>query len=75
MVTNTDAIVSRPGVRIIFHADGEGGPAAKIGDYDTLMPPRFERGIKIFYDEDVNRLSPSQVLSRLDPLPVYVSYQ
>ena len=75
MVTNTDAIISRPGVRIIFHADGEGGPGAKIGDYDTLMPPRFERGIKIFYDEDVNRLSPSDVLRLLDPLPVLVSYQ
>lgn len=75
MVTNVDAIASPPGVRIIFHADGEGGPEAKIGDYDTLMPPRFERGIKIFYDEDVNRLSPAQVLARLDPLPAFVSYQ
>jgi hypothetical protein len=75
MVTNTDAIISRPGVRIIFHADGEGGRSAKIGDYDTLMPPRFERGIKIFYDEDVNRLNPADVLTLLDPLPVFVSYQ
>ena len=75
MVIDPDAIVSRPGVRIIFHADGEGGPGAKIGDYDTLMPPRFERGIKIFYDEDVNRMSPDQVLAWLDPLPVFVSYQ
>lgn len=75
MVTNTDAIISRPGVRIIFHADGEGGPGAKIADYDTLMPPRFGRGIKIFYDEDVNRLSPADVLRLLDPLPVFVSYQ
>lgn len=75
MVTNTDAIVDRPGVRIIFHADGEGGPAAKIADYDNLLPPRFERGFKIFYDEDTNRLTPRQVLARLDPIPVYVSYQ
>lgn len=75
MVTNTDAIVDRPGVRIIFHADGEGGPAAKIADYDNLLPPRFERGFKIFYDEDTNRLTPREVLARLDPLPVYVSYQ
>jgi hypothetical protein len=75
MVTNADAVVGRPGLRVIFHADGEGGPAAKIGDYDTLLPDRFERGIKIFYDEDVNRLSPSEVLSRLDPDPSFVSYQ
>jgi len=75
MVTNTDAIISRPGVRIIFHADGEGGREAKIGDYDTLMPPRFERGIKIFYDEDVNQLNPTDILMLLDPVPVFVSYQ
>ena len=75
MVTNTDSIVSREGVRIIFHADGEGGPAAKIADYDTLMPPRFARGIKIFYDEDVNRMTPEEVLARLDPTPTFVSYQ
>ena len=75
MVTNPDLILSPPGVRLIFHADGEGGPSAKIGDYDTLMPPRFERGIKIFYDEDVNRMTPSQVLAWLDPTPTFVSYQ
>jgi hypothetical protein len=75
MVTNVDTIVDRPGVRIIFHADGEGGPAAKISDYDNLMPPRFERGFKIFYDEDTNLLSPNEVLDRLDPTPAFVSYQ
>ncbi len=74
MVTDTDAIISRPGVRIIFHADGEGGQGAKLGDYHTLMPPRFERGIKIFYDEDIGLLTPTDIL-RLDPLPVFVSYQ
>ncbi len=75
MVTNTDAVASPPGVRIIFHADGQGGPEAKIADYDTLMPPRFERGFKIFYDEDFNRLTPQQVLERLRPMPAFVSYQ
>ncbi len=75
MVTNSDAILDRPGLRILFHADGEGGPGAKIGDYDNLLPNRFERGIKIFYDEDVNMMSPAEVLHRLAPDPTFVSYQ
>ncbi len=75
MVTNTDLIESPPGVRILFHADGEGGPAAKIADYDNLMPPRFEKGIKIFYDEDSPTMTPGQLLDRANPDPTLVSYQ
>lgn len=75
MVTNVDQIVSRPGVRLLFQADGEGGPAAKILDYDTLLPDIFERGIKIFYDEDTPTMTPSEVLARTDPDPHYISYQ
>ncbi len=37
MVRNPELIVNRPGVRIIFQADGEGGPAAKAADYNTLI--------------------------------------
>lgn len=75
MVTNVDQIVSRPDIRILFQADGEGGPAAKILDYDNLLPEVFERGIKIFYDEDTPTMAPSEVLARTDPDPHYVSYQ
>jgi hypothetical protein len=75
MVTNTDLIDSPPGVRILFHADGEGGPSAKIADYDNLMPPRFEKGIKIFYDEDSPTMTPLQLLDRANPDPTYISYQ
>ncbi len=74
MVTNTDIIVSRPGVIILFQADGEGGPGAKIADYNTLLPPRFARGFKVFYDEDSPTMSPAAVLA-LNPDPDYVSYQ
>ncbi len=74
MVTNTDIIVSRPGVVILFQADGEGGPGAKIADYNTLLPNRFARGFKVFYDEDSPPMSPAAVLA-LNPDPDYVSYQ
>ncbi len=75
MVQNPDLILTRPGVTIIFQADGEGSPAAKVGDYDTLLPARFGRGFKVFYDEDNPTLTPSQVLDLLDPAPDYLSYQ
>lgn len=75
MVRNPELIVNRPGVRIIFQADGEGGPAAKAADYNNLIPDRFGQGFKVFYDEDSPTLSPDQVLTLLDPDPAYVSYQ
>ncbi len=74
MVTNTDNILSRPGVIILFQADGEGSPPPKIADYNTLLPDRFARGMKVFYDEDSPQMSPADVLA-LDPAPDYVSYQ
>ncbi len=75
MVQNPDLIVARTGVTIIFQADGEGSPTAKVGDYNTLLPARFGRGFKVFYDEDNPTLTPSQVLDLLDPAPDYLSYQ
>lgn len=74
MVTNADSILSRPGVIILFQADGEGSPPPKIADYNTLLPDRFARGMKVFYDEDSPQMSPTDVLA-LDPAPDYVSYQ
>lgn len=74
MVPNADQVVARPGVVILFHADGEGSPGAKIGDYNTLLPNRFARGIKLFFDEDTRLLAPSEVLA-LEPQPDFVSYQ
>ncbi len=75
MVTNADLIESPPGVRVLFQADGEGGPAAKLADYDNLLPDRFEKGIKIFYDEDSPTMTPDQLLARTNPDPTYISYQ
>jgi hypothetical protein len=75
MVRNPELIVNRPGVRIIFQADGEGGPAAKAADYNTLIPDRFGQGFKVFYDEDSPTLNPDEVLALLDPDPAYISYQ
>lgn len=75
MIRNPELIATRPGVTIIFQADGEGGPAAKVADYDNLIPARFGRGFKVFYDEDTPTLKPNEVLDILNPDPDYLSYQ
>ncbi len=74
MVTNTEAILSPPGVTVVFHADGEGSPGAKLGDYFGLLPDRFARGIKLFFDEDTRLMTPAELLA-LEPQPDFVSYQ
>ncbi|MFP4512274.1 MAG: DUF4214 domain-containing protein [Acidimicrobiales bacterium] len=74
MVTNADQVVDREGVAIVFHADGFGSPESKLGDYHTLLPDRFERGMKLFYRQDTRVMTPAELLG-LDPPPGFVSYQ
>ncbi|HSL58867.1 MAG TPA: DUF4214 domain-containing protein [Acidimicrobiales bacterium] len=74
MVIDPQNVVDRPGVAIVFHADGFGGRAAKLADYFDLIPDRFPRGLKLFFDEDVNLFSPAEVLA-LDPPPDMITYQ
>ena len=74
MVTNADQVVDRDGVAIVFHADGFGTPEAKLADYFTILPDRFERGMKIFFRQDTRIMSPEELMA-LDPPPGFVSYQ
>lgn len=74
MVVDPEDVVARPGVAIVFHADGFGSREAKLADYFGLLPDRFARGLKLFFDEDVRVLSPAEVLG-LDPPPDVVTYQ
>jgi hypothetical protein len=74
MVTNDHLVEDRDGVAIVFHADGFGSPAAKLGDYFSILPDRFARGMKIFYRQDTRIMSPAELMA-LDPPPGFVSYQ
>jgi hypothetical protein len=74
MVVDPQNVVDRPGVAVVFHADGFGTPEAKLGDYFGLLPDRFHRGLKLFFDEDVGLLTPAEVLG-LTPPPDVVTYQ
>ncbi len=76
MVENKDVIQDYPLVYLVWDADGFGGQWAKIGDYNQYRNEAgFEYGgFKLFYDYDVNLLTPAEVLG-LDPPPAYIIYQ
>jgi hypothetical protein len=82
MVQGRDEIVDRPGVAIVSNIDGFGTPEVKVSVYKQLAhsgplaagQPRLFNGIKLFFEEDANMMSPSAVL-RLRPQPDVVVYE
>lgn len=84
IVTNKDAIKPTDNVQVVLHADGFGGPAAKLAKYDLLVrdEPIQYGGFKLFYPlddpslpgQDIPLLKPEEVLA-LDPAPAVVTYQ
>lgn len=75
MVVDIDDVVDRPRLAMVQHADGFGTQAQKRSTYDTVAEPdQFVMGFKLFYDEDTDLMTPSQVL-RLRPRVRFVSYQ
>ncbi len=76
MFAGKAVIADEPLVELVWNADGFGPPKGKIGDYlQYAAEPGFEYGgFKLFYDYDVPLMTPEMVL-RLRPRPVYVTYQ
>lgn len=75
MITNKSSIEGDPRVDLVIDIDGFGGQAAKLSKYDYLQSVPVEyAGIKLFYREDTDLLSPQQVMS-IDPVPDVVIYQ
>lgn len=75
MVRNDARVVSRSQVAVVFNLDGFGSTAAKVGRYESFASSsRLPLGFKLFYDLDVQLMSPAQVL-RLRPRPVVVEYE
>jgi hypothetical protein len=70
------AIVARPGLATVFHADGNGTPYDKVKVYDLLAFPGapFYRGFKLFFTKDTPLMTPQQTLA-LAPAPDLVTYQ
>ncbi len=76
MLPDRGNIVRRPDLETVFHADGFGGQQAKVKIYRGLAfpSPPFHAGLKLFFNQDYDLMSPAQVMS-LRPQPDIVTYQ
>jgi hypothetical protein len=83
MVKDDDQqIVPRPGVAIVSNVDGFGTPDLKVGVYRQLAnvppkgaaSPRQFNGLKLFFEEDTDLMSPASVLA-VRPQPDVVVYE
>jgi hypothetical protein len=79
----TDGMIARderlrpfPGVATVINVDGFGSQTVKIAKYKNFVrrTPRVHRGFKLFYKEDLNTMTPAQVM-RLTPRPDVVVYE
>jgi hypothetical protein len=68
-------VAVRPGLAMTWNADGFGVRSAKLDDYRSYTRDRrFHPGLKLFYENDVDLMSPREVM-RLKPVPRVVNYQ
>jgi hypothetical protein len=75
MVRHIDRIQRRDHLALVQHVDGFGTPGQKLATFRAVIRPRkFALGFKLFYDEDVHRMRPAQVL-RIRPRISFVSFQ
>jgi hypothetical protein len=76
MLRNKPAIVRRRGLATTVNVDGFGDRPNKLSKYRafTAQRPRFHNGLKLFYEEDVNLLTPGAVMD-LHPRPDLVVYE
>lgn len=75
MLPDVQRIQKRPGLAIVQHVDGFGTRGEKDATWRRLKrPQQFHMGYKLFYDEDVRRYGPPDVL-RFTPVPELISYQ
>lgn len=75
MIVGKTSIATDPNVDIVIDMDGFGGSHAKISKYNFVqsVPVQFA-GIKLFYREDTDLISPERIMS-LDPVPDVIIYQ
>jgi hypothetical protein len=76
MIDDT-ALLQRRGLAMVLNADGFGGQEikkAKYRSFTTSPRPFFHHGFKLFYHEDLDLMTPREVL-RLRPPPDVVIYE
>jgi hypothetical protein len=76
MIENEDALERNAGVALVVNVDGFGDQPNKISKYREFTRDLRRRynGFKLFYHEDLNLMSPKQVL-RLRPQPDLIVYE
>ncbi|WP_109507502.1 hypothetical protein [Nocardioides speluncae] len=75
MIRGIDQVVRRDRLVMVQHTDGFGTPRQKLDTYRAVRrPDRFYQGFKLFYDEDIRRMSARDVL-RIRPRIDFVSFQ
>jgi hypothetical protein len=81
MLPDREKVVDRFGLATVFHVDGFGARHSKRETYgllsskDGLIPGgRVVNGYKLFLDEDVDLMSPADVMA-IEPRPELISYQ
>lgn len=75
MIRGIDQVVRHDRLAMVQHTDGFGTPRQKLDTYRAVRrPARFHQGFKLFYDEDIRRMSAREVL-RIKPRIDFVSFQ
>ena len=75
MLPDVQQIRTRPGLAMVQHIDGFGTRGEKNATWNRLRrPQQFHMGYKLFYDEDIHRYEPADVL-KFKPVPDLISYQ
>jgi hypothetical protein len=77
MLKDKRAILARPELATVLDVDGYGLRDNKVSKYAAFTRGyrhRFDHGIKLYYRQDPDLMSPRAVL-RLSPVPDYVVYQ
>jgi hypothetical protein len=75
MLPDIQQVRKQPGLALVQHVDGFGTRSEKNATWDRLRrPQQFHLGYKIFYDEDIKRYRPADVL-KFKNVPELISYQ
>ncbi len=77
MVLDRDQLIEPPGIALTIHMDGFGTRGQKQHTWSLLkVGPPWSNGLKLFYDEDIDRYRPDEILAgAFDPIPDLITYQ